>query len=458
MSRGLMQALMLGFGLILSPALWAAGNTLESVHIDTQGATTTVRFDLDNPPEYHYFALGHPPRAVIDFEATRAGDIDRVSGGAVGGLRLARHADGRLRAVLDLDRGASLAGVSADGDDLVATIHAAGGAGGASRSASGGSSAAVAPARVSSTSGRVGAKDSDEPKALYRTAAATGPVVVVIDPGHGGHDPGTRAASGLMEKTVVLGIAKALYAKLKATRNIHPVLTRDSDTFVTLRGRVKIAQQHHANLFISIHQNAYPDDHSVDGGTCYVLSQHGASDAKAAQLAHFENSADRNVAGVHFSATDPTLNAVLTDLYQSASINDADDLAHEIIGQFADVEPIYRHTPPRANFAVLRDPMIPSVLCETAFLSNPAQARKLATAQFRDQLAQAMYQGIMNYFREHPPERMQAIGGSLYTVKPGDTLSEIASRQNVSQDVLMDINHLHTKALKIGQKLELPGG
>ncbi|KEZ76278.1 N-acetylmuramoyl-L-alanine amidase [Salinisphaera hydrothermalis] len=454
----------LGYGLLLgivlvSPACWAAGATLESVHLSTHGSTTTVRFDFQHLPKYRYFALGHPPRAVIDFDGARADGVPSPAGGGVGNIRLARHADGTLRAVLDLSAGAELSGVHADGHDLVATIE--GGTSGTNTASHGaqetGDSPLPAKREKRSAPPATAARD-DDPKALYRAAAETGPVVVVIDPGHGGHDSGTRAASGLMEKTVVLGIAKALYAKLKATPNIHPVLTRDSDTFVTLPGRVKIAQKHHANLFISIHQNAYPNDHSVDGGTCYVLSQHGASDAKAAQLAHFENSADRNVAGVHFSDTDHTLNAVLTDLYQNASIDDADDLAHDIIGQFAKVEPIYRHTPPRANFAVLRDPMIPSVLCETAFLSNPKQARKLATSHFRDQLAGAIYQGIMTYFRKHPPERMQPVGGSIYTVKSGDTLSEIASRENVSENVLMDINHLHTKTLKVGQKLELPGG
>lgn len=298
----------------------------------------------------------------------------------------------------------------------------------------------------------------DEPEALYRAARANGPVVVVIDPGHGGHDPGTRGANGLREKDIALAIAKDLYAKLKATRSVHPVLTRDHDTFITLRQRVRIAQEHHANLFVSIHQNAYPGDRRVDGGTCYVLSQHGASDAKSAQLAQFENSSDRNVAGVHFSDTDHTLNAVLTDLYQNASIDDADALAHNIIGEFGRVGPVYRHSPPRANFAVLRDPMIPSVLCETAFLSNPHQAALLGTRHFRDQLATAMFNGIMEYFKAHPPERLQAMGGSLYTVKSGDTLSEIADREGVSENTLMSINHLHDRDLKVGQKLSLPNG
>lgn len=298
------------------------------------------------------------------------------------------------------------------------------------------------------------ADDTDVPKALYRAAKQTGPVVVVIDPGHGGHDPGTRSAHGLEEKTVTLGIARALYKKLKRTPTIHPVLTRDDDRFISLRQRVRIAQKHHANLFISIHENAAPHDKSVRGGTCYILSRHGASNAKAAQLAHFENSSDHSLAGVEFTGN-RTLNAVLTDLYQNASIDRADDLAHDIIRQFGKVGPIYRHKPPRANFAVLRDPMIPSVLCETAFLSNPHQARLLAGQHFRNELADAMFKGILNYFRANPPEAMKAVG-PVYTVQPGDTLSQIAAQHGLSIDTLKDINHLHTNQIKVGQKLQLP--
>lgn len=446
--------------MLASQVLWAAGgDTLEAIHVRHSGATTTVRFRLRHAPSYHYFALGHPPRAVVDFDDTRAAGVGSVSGGAVKGVRIGQHGKHTLRTVLDLTAGATLAHVGLHGDDLIAMIR-----GGRDVAPATGHGAPKAQHRAAKTRGADGKSKSasasgghGEPQALYRAAANTGPIVVVIDPGHGGRDPGTHAADGLKEKTVNLAIAKALYAKFKATANIHPVLTRSSDTYVTLRQRVRIAQAHHANLFISIHQNAYPDNTSVRGGTCYMLSEHGASDAKAAQLAHFENSRDRSLAGVHFSQ-DHTLNAVLTDLYQNASIEDASDLADDIIRNFSKVEPIYRSTPPRANFAVLRDPMVPSVLCETAFLSNPHQARLLATRHFRDEIANAIYQAVMKYFRAHPPERMQAVGGSIYTVKAGDTLSGIAARQGVSENVIMDINHLHTKRLKPGQKLELPGG
>ncbi|MDA3920232.1 MAG: N-acetylmuramoyl-L-alanine amidase [Salinisphaera sp.] len=433
----------------------AAPAVIDRIRVTTSGTATQVMFQGTALPSFKYFQLSAPPRGVIDFQGARASrGVEDVSGGAVDGIRLARHADGRLRAVLELHPGAHLVQVSAKGSDRV-VAHINGGASSQSsgrRTApgSGGAHHSSAPSTASSA-------DPGVPQAVYRAAAENGPIVVVIDPGHGGHDSGTVAASGLQEKTVALAIAKRLYARLKATKSIHPVLTRDDDTFVTLRQRVRIAQEHHANLFVSIHQNAYPASTSVDGGTCYVLSQHGATDAKTAQLAHFENSADRNVAGVQFSDTDHTLNAVLTDLYQNASINDAEDLADSIITHFGQVGPLYRRKPPRANFAVLRDPMIPSVLCETAFLSNPTQARKLASSNFRNQLADAMFNGIMTYFREHPPERLQATGsGRTYTVKSGDTLSEIAANSGLSMQAIMDVNHLHSHRLRIGQRLEIP--
>lgn len=446
-------------GVVVTTTAAAAPALINRIEVKRSGDQTEVVFHTSSQPKFKYFQLSGPPRGVVDFDDSRAADgVAGAAGGAVRHLRLARHADGTLRAVLDLVKGAHLDSVTDSAGNIVA--HISGGQQTVARTA--GTSQASAE-QTSGPSTQDSSRDSSGrasavPKAVYRAAAETGPIVVVIDPGHGGHDSGTIAASGLQEKNVALAIARRLYARLKATKSIHPVLTRDHDTFVTLRQRVRIAQEHHANLFVSIHQNAYPKNTSVDGGTCYVLSQNGATDAKAAQLAHFENSADRNVAGVQFSDTDHTLNAVLMDLYQNASINDAEDLADAIIKNFGHVGPLYRRTPPRANFSVLRDPMIPSVLCETAFLSNPAQAHKLASSAFRNQLADAMFDGIMTYFREHPPERMQATGaGRSYTVKSGDTLSGIAAHSGVSANVLMDINHLHTKRLKVGQKLEVPG-
>lgn len=458
MSRWTRIALLFGLFMV-SPVLWAAGHTLESIHLSQHGNQTTVRFDLDSAPKYRHFSLSNPSRAVIDFKDTRAADsVTKVSGGAVTDVRIGRHTGGRLRAVFDLADGADLDDIQVDDNQVIARFHGTSKDSGSDPKAKHeDASAAHHTHAAADTDTQSTDAPGEEPEALYRATKKTGPVVVVIDPGHGGHDPGTHAASGLKEKTVTLSIAKTLYNKLKAAPSVHPILTRSDDRFITLRQRVRIAQKHHANLFISIHENSSPHDKSARGGTCYILSRHGASNAKAAQLAHFENSADHSLAGVHFSG-DHTLNAVLTDLYQNAAIDSADTLARSIISQFSQVGPIYQQTPPRANFAVLRDPMIPSVLCETSFLSNAHQARLLSGSHFRKQLANAMYAGVMDYFRAHPPGQMQAVGGTVYTVKAGDTLSGIAAHQGVSENALMDINHLHTKKLKAGQKLQLPGG
>lgn len=183
MSRGLMLTLMLGLGLA-SPTLWAAGSTLQSVHLKTHDTTTTIRFDLDTPPHYHSFSLDEPPRAVIDLDNTHADDIDDVSGGLVKSLRLARH-DDRVRTVLDLRDGAHLADVAVDGHDLVATIHARSSTG-ATHSAADDAGSHKTSAHTAKTHDSTHTGDSDEPKALYRAANESGPVVVVIDPGHGG--------------------------------------------------------------------------------------------------------------------------------------------------------------------------------------------------------------------------------------------------------------------------------
>lgn len=426
----------------------AAGSALDAVRVEHKGGVTLVKFKFSHVPHFDEFALGSPPRAVIDMHDTRDRWHARsLSDGAVDDLRLARHGDGTLRAVADLHRGAQLQGVQREGGDTL-VMRIADGQPSTSTSPQSGhaavSQSSTAPARAKAR------------PAGFHAVPQSGPIVVVIDPGHGGSDPGTRGPHGLREKTVTLSIAKTLYRELARTPHIRPVLTRDNDRYVSLPKRVAIAQEHHANLFISIHENSYPRDPRVDGGTCYALSQHGASDAKAAQLARMENSADPEVAGVHFSPHNHTLNAVLTDLFQTASINAADNLARGIIAQFARVEPIYDHKVQRANFAVLRDPMIPSVLCETAFLSNPHQARRLHHRHFRAQLANAIYEGIIHYLHTYAPMRIEPTHPGHYVVQRGDTLSAVAAAHDVSVHHLMAMNHLHRRKVRIGERLKVP--
>lgn len=394
-----------------------------------------VVLSLSRQTKFHYFTLKSPPRLVVDLSDTRPAheELAPPAGGAVRDIRMARHKDGTLRVVFDLAGPAKVDVQRRPGahgrERLVITLT---GSGKQSRR-----------------------KSSPRPVRTAAAHARTGPLVVAIDPGHGGRDPGTTGPHGLHEKTVTLAIGRMVAERLNRTGHVRAFLTRRDDRYVSLTRRVIEAQKHHAALFVSIHMNAYPHNPRVDGGTCYALSEHGASDAEAAQLARVENSSDRDVAGIKFSKSHQ-VNVVLTDLLQSSSIDAADNLAHEIIGQFGKVEPVYDHKVQHANFAVLRDPLIPSVLCEAAFLSNPHQARELHRRHFRAELADAIYRGIMHYLHSFAPQRFQGPAGDRYVVQRGDTLSGIAHDHGVTTRALKTYNGLDDSTIRVGQILHLP--
>ncbi len=415
----------LGWALLwAAAAVAAAPATLQHVRIRRNGSHTRVVLTFSRVPSFSDFVLSSPVRAVIDLNKTRrAHGVTAKGRGAIRGVRWGRHDHHTLRAVFDLTPGTHFVGVERRGHRLVARFD----------------NGPAGPAR------------------LAHAASTQSPLVVVIDPGHGGKDPGTSGPNGLREKTITLAIGRMVYARLADTPGIQPVLTRHGDHFVTLADRVAIAQRKHADVFVSIHANASPGHPQVDGGTCYELSEHGASNAEAAQLAHFENSHDREVAGVRFSSDDMTLNTVLTQMFQSQSIDAADRLARRIIQQFGQVEPLYHGKPQRANFEVLRDPMVASVLCETAFLTNPAQAKKLHGHAFRAQLADAIYRGIVGYLKHNPPMHPSTQSPEVYIVRNGDTLPGLAKRAGVTSALLMAINDLASRDIEPGQRLIVPG-
>lgn len=424
-----------------------AGTLLQAVSLSRHGGVTRLTLHLSRPVAFSDFALGHPPRAVVDLKNTHEQSaVPRLSGPALKDIRLAHHANGTLRLVADLRPGSRFLGVRKAGPRRL-VMRIAGGAG----------DARTAAAENAGTTGKAAHAARPRPQpASFRAVPQSGPVVVVIDPGHGGRDPGTHGPHGLREKTVTLSIARMVYRKLLRTPHVKAILTRHGDYYVSLPRRVEIAQAHHANVFISIHENSFRADRDVRGGTCYVLSRHGASDAEAAQLARMENAADPQVAGVHFARHNHTLNAVLTDLFQTASINAADNLARGIIAQFARVEPVYDGKVQRANFAVLRDPMIPSVLCETAFLSNPRQARRLHHRHFREELATAIYRGLMHYLHTYAPMRIEPAHPQRYVAQRGDTLSGVASAHHTSVHKLVAMNDLQQRRLRVGETLRVP--
>lgn len=226
-------------------------------------------------------------------------------------------------------------------------------------------------------------------------------LTIAVDPGHGGEDPGAIGRTGLYEKVVVLHIADRLKSMINSQPNMRAYLTRDSDFFVPLNVRVEKARRAGADLFVSIHADAFIKP-SARGSSVFALSEHGASSAQARWMANRENSSDL-VGGVNLSTHDAQVARVLLDLSTTAQINDSLKLGSVFLGELAKINRLHSHQVEQAGFAVLKAPDIPSVLVESAFISNPEEEAKLRTAVYREQVAQALMAGISQYFTTNPP-------------------------------------------------------
>jgi len=459
----------MAFALLVSPPLTAlaagAPAKLLSRTCRTRGGQTQVAFTFNRPSKYHYFALKHPVRLVLDVSHARAEHAAHGTAagcGRVSRVRWAERKGGVLRYVMTLPAGTPARVIASRTNGkgrflLSVRIGKPEKAG----------SAASAP----TPAGRKAVRS------VMHLQSGKGPILVAIDPGHGGSDPGTHGPHGLDEKTVTLAVAKYLKRRIDGTPGLKAFLTRRRDRYVGLRRRVLKAQDRHANLFVSIHANSFPRVPAVDGGAVYALSEHGASSAEAKLLARTENAADPTIGNIKFASHDKLVNSALTHLAQRASIAAGTQLGASVLHHLAHVEPLYEHHVQFANFEVLRDPVIPSILVETAFLSNPKQARDLHHARFRHQLADAIYAGIREFLHDHdlsPARVVRAAGhgarqaGSrsghraphqgerTYTVGHGDTLSGIAVKLGVSQWRLKAYNHLDNPHLQAGRTLRVP--
>jgi len=291
-------------------------------------------------------------------------------------------------------------------------------------------------------------------------------IIIAIDPGHGGKDPGARGPSGLREKDVVLKISRRLAEIIDSEAGMQSYLTRKGDHFVPLRDRMERARKAEADLFISIHADSFRDKR-VRGATVYVLSPKGASDEAGRRLAARENAADL-IGGVSLGDKDATLAEVLLDLSQNASVSASIDVGNEIIGEIGQITKVRKGRVQQAPFLVLKSPDVPSVLVETAFISNPSDEKNLGSSRYREQLANAIFDGIADYFQSNPPlgTRMAAAGkngnqssggAARYVIQHGDTLSTIADRYKVSVRRIRTFNHLRSDKIIVGRTLRIPG-
>jgi N-acetylmuramoyl-L-alanine amidase len=225
-------------------------------------------------------------------------------------------------------------------------------------------------------------------------------LIIAIDAGHGGEDPGARGRHGSREKNVTLAIARKVKTLIDDTPNMRGVLIRDGDYFIPLIGRVAKARKMKADLFISIHADAFIKP-KARGSSVFALSEHGATSSAARWLAKKENEADL-IGGVNIAVKDPYLARTLLDLSQTASINDSMKLAKHVLNELGDINDLHRGRVEQAGFAVLKSPDIPSILIETAFISNPSEERRLNDERYQMKLANAILSGIKRYFAQNP--------------------------------------------------------
>lgn len=284
-------------------------------------------------------------------------------------------------------------------------------------------------------------------------------IIVAIDAGHGGEDPGALGPAQLHEKTVVLQIAKRLEQQLAGVPGFKPALVRTGDYYVSLKNRRDRARELQADLFVSIHADAFRQK-SAHGASVYALSTRGATSTAAQYLAESENAADL-VGGVELAEMDPMLASVLTDLSMTSTLDTSLNLGALILEQIGGVARLHKKKVEQAGFAVLKSPDVPSLLIETGFISNPQEAERLSTPAYQDKMARAIRRGIQSWFARQPPpgtllawQREQ--GGREVTVAPGDTLSEIAQRHGVSVAAIKKINGLSHDVIFVGQTLLIP--
>ncbi|HWW20112.1 MAG TPA: N-acetylmuramoyl-L-alanine amidase [Steroidobacteraceae bacterium] len=379
---------------------------LESIGLqgDERGALLTL--SLSAPVAQHLFRLHNPERLVIDLPATtRRAKLPPPSGsGPVVSIRSGRKGE-QLRLVVEL-RKPTAAHLQ---PSLVAERYRLQIAFGHVLPAAPALAAAPKASVPRSAVASAAAPASATPAAAIRAAHAPQgerDIIIAVDAGHGGDDPGATGMTGTHEKDVTLAIARALAERIDREPGMHAALTRNGDYFVALPNRIARARAAHSDMFVSIHADAIRD-REVSGASVYILSERGASSEAARLLADQENSADLK-GGISLHEQRPDVRSVLLDLSQNAAIGQSVEAADRVLGALDRVGAVRKHEVQQAAFVVLKSPDIPSMLVETAYISNPLEERKLRTPVEQERLADAIFSGIDSYFRKFPPE------GSLY--------------------------------------------
>ena len=441
--------------LICSFSLQAGQTDVNSLRLWSAPDHTRLVFDVSGSVRHRIFALSNPDRLVIDFTDTK---LNTTLTGFTGrdrfvkNIRSGARGGNDLRIVLDLKTkiNPKMFALLPNREyghrlvlDLFETVPAAV------------SPNNIAPVIVTSPKKPV-LKNKPKKQLPARD------VVIAIDAGHGGEDPGAIGRSGTREKDVVLSIARKLAARISKEKGMRPVMIRNGDYYLGLRKRSALARKHKADLFISIHADAFRD-RRARGSSVFTLSNKGATSEAARWLAERENSADL-IGGVELKDKDNVLASVLLDLSQTGTRQASHDVADKVIRKMRLVGKVHKGSVQKAGFAVLKSPDVPSILVETAFISNPSEERKLRSRSHQDKLAKTLLAGIKDYFYTNPPpgtllaQRLRPENDATrkHVTNRGDTLAMIAKQYQVSVHGLRDANHLSGDRIRVGQVLQIP--
>lgn len=439
---GRITGILLAFFVWLSAPVWAQ-TPVDNARIWPATDHTRLVLETGAEVEHSLFALESPDRLVIDIDnadlETDLSELD-LAATPIRRIRTGRRAGGELRVVLDMKeavepRSFLLKPNQKYGHRLVVDL--------------------MDMDRTRRQEQKAVLKDQKQGRR---------DIIVVVDPGHGGEDPGAIGASGVHEKEVTLSLSRRLVHRINARQGYQAYLTRKDDYYLGLRKRVEIARDYNADLFISVHADAF---HAPEprGASVYALSTDGASSENARWLAKSENRSDLigGVGGVSLNDKNDMLAGVLLDLSMTASIQHSIEVGDNILAMISGVGQLHKSSVEQAGFAVLKSPDIPSILVEAGFMSNPKDERRLTRDSHQNRLANAVAKGVSTHFESSPPpgtlvahRQRSEREKRRYEIKRGDTLSSIARRNQTSVSRIKEVNNLSSEMLRVGQVISIP--
>ena len=438
-----MRKLLILLSLFFS-SVTAAAVDVEGVRLWESPDGTRVVLDLSAPVEHNLFALEGPDRLVVDIENASLDSIQWPEGGSlIRGFRAAPRNGKDLRVVLDLEQAVRPKSFVVPpqqqyGYRLVLDLE---------------------PRNPQQKETLTAVKHASD-------APTKGPrdVIIAVDAGHGGEDPGALGRNGTREKDIALQIARELAAKIDREPGMRAVMIRTGDYFLELSERREKARRANADMLISIHADAFPDARAR-GASVYAVSERGATSEAARILAERENAADL-VGGVSLKDTDDVLASVLVDLSKTATMSASLTVGQSVLDRMAAVTHLHKRTVQQAGFVVLKSPDVPSILVESAYISNPKEEQMLRSAAYQRKLTDAILVGVRDHFHNRPPPgtliaMWQDRGNDKvaeHDVRRGETLSGIARQYKVSLDTLRRVNGKDGDKLRVGERLTIPLG